>query len=147
MHHLLAVIAQATDTTVAASEKKDSNPLGAIAGIAPLILIGAAMYFLLIRPQRRRMRDQQSLMSQIEEGDEVITNGGIYGFVTAIDGDVLWVDIGGDDKSTMEIRIHRSAIARKIDPTKEPAGGTPIDADAADADDATDADDDNASKN
>jgi len=142
MHHLMAVIAQATDTTLAAEDKKSStNPL---LGILPFLLIGAAMYFLLIRPQRKRMRNQQSLMSQLEEGDEIITTGGIYGFITAIDGDTLWVDIGGEEKSTMEIRIHRSAVARKIDPTKEPAGGEPVVEDEA-ADE--DADDDNASKN
>ena len=99
----------------------------------PILLIGVAMYFLLIRPQRRRMRDQQSLMTQLEEGDEIITNGGIYGFITAIDGDVLWVEI--DAEKNVEVRIHRSAITRKINPTVEPAGGEPAPDDADDADD------------
>jgi preprotein translocase subunit YajC len=110
----------------------------ALVGFLPLILIGVAMYFLLIRPQRKRMRDQQALISQVGEGDEIITNGGIYGFITAVDGDVLWVDIGDADNK-IEIRIHRSAVARKIDPKVEPAGGEPVtestsDADAGDAD-------------
>lgn len=82
-------------------------------------VIGLAMYLVLIRPQRRRMREAQSLLSQLSEGDEVITTGGIYGFISAIDGDTLWLDIA----ENVEIRLHRSAVSRKIDPSKEPAGG------------------------
>ena len=109
-----------------AATNSKSNP---IVGFLPIILIGAAMYFLLLRPQRRRMKDAQQLVNTVQEGDEVITNGGIYGFVNAIDGDIVWLDIADNT----EIRVHRSAIARKIDPTKEPAGG-PVAAEDAAAD-------------
>jgi preprotein translocase subunit YajC len=85
------------------------------------LVIGLAMYFLLIRPQRRRMRDAQQLLSTLSDGDEVITTGGIYGFINAIDGDTVWLDIA----ENVEIRVHRSSISRKIDPAKEPAGGEP----------------------
>ena len=47
-----------------------------------MILIGAAMYFLMIRPQRRKLRAQAALQSSIEVGDEVMTTSGVYGFVT-----------------------------------------------------------------
>ena len=73
-------------------------------------LIGAAMYFLMIRPQRRRMRQTADLQRSIGEGDEVLTTSGMYGFVTAIDGDTVWLSIADD----VEIRISRSAIARKV---------------------------------
>jgi preprotein translocase subunit YajC len=113
---------------LAADSKSSANP---IVGFLPIILIGAAMYFLLLRPQRRRMKDAQQLVNTVQEGDEVITNGGIYGFVNAIDGDTIWLDIADNT----EIRVHRSAIARKIDPVKEPAGGPVTDGvDAADDD-------------
>jgi preprotein translocase subunit YajC len=86
-------------------------------------IIGLAMYFLLIRPQRRRMREAQQLIATLGDGDEVITSGGIYGFINAIDGDTVWLDVA----EGVEIRIHRSSISRKIDPVKEPAGGQPTD--------------------
>lgn len=108
----------------ASSSEKSSSASGLITFI-PIVLIGAAMYFLLIRPQRKRMRDQQSLLRTIEKGDEIITTGGVYGFVTVVDGDTLWVDIGHADQE-VEIRIHRSAVQRKIVPTVEPAGGQPL---------------------
>jgi preprotein translocase subunit YajC len=100
----------------AAKETTKANP---IAQFLPILLIGVVMYFLLIRPQRRRMKEAQELVRQISEGDEVITTGGIYGFISAIDGDVMWLDIA----EGVEIRVHRSSIARRIDPAKEPAGG------------------------
>ena len=84
-------------------------------------LIGLAMYFLMIRPQRKRMRAQQEMQAAIGVDDEVITNSGIYGFVTAMDGDVVWLDIA----ENVEIRIARNALLRRVDPTTESAGGEP----------------------
>ena len=89
--------------------------------LAFFALIGLAMYFVLIRPQRRRMRDSQQMLQKLSEGDEIITTGGIYGFINAIDGDTIWLDVADN----VELRVHRSAIARRIDPAKEPAGGEP----------------------
>jgi len=72
------------------------------------------MYFLLLRPQRRRVKEGQVLQSSIVVDDEIIMTSGIYGFVTAIEGDVLWVDIAdGHDKERIEVRVARSAVARK----------------------------------
>ena len=115
-------------TLLWAAETQSANP---IVSLLPILLIGVVMYFLLIRPQRKRMRDAQELVSKTSEGDEIITNGGIYGFVNAIDGDTVWLEIADN----VEIRIHRSSIARRIDPAKEPAGGEPAPATEADGDD------------
>ena len=93
---------------IAAATKSSSNPLGLF---VPMILIGAAMYFLMIRPQRRKMRNQASLQSSIEVGDEVMTTSGVYGFVTLLDGDIAWLEI--DDN--VQIRIARQALQRKVD--------------------------------
>lgn len=104
-----------------ASAADDSSTSGGGAAFQLIffLAIGLLMYFLLIRPQRKRMREAQQLVASIGEGDEVITTGGIYGFISAVDGDTLWLDIA----EGVEIRLHRSAIARRIDPAKEPAGG------------------------
>jgi preprotein translocase subunit YajC len=120
---------------VLAQESEKASPLPTIIMFA---FLGLVMYFLMIRPQRRRMREAQELVRQIAEGDEVITTGGIYGFISAIDGDVMWLDIA----EGVEIRVHRSSIARKIDPVKEPAGGEVV----AAADDAATTDDGDSKK-
>ncbi len=84
-------------------------------------LIGLAMYFLMIRPQRKRLRAQQELQQAIAVDDEVITNSGLYGFVTAMDGDIVWLEIA----ENVEIRISRNALLRRVNPVEETAGGEP----------------------
>ena len=75
----------------------------------PLMFVGA--YFLLIRPQRRRLKEQSNLQSALQEGDEVITTSGMYGFITGFDGDIVWLEV--DDN--IQIRVARAAVQRRVD--------------------------------
>ena len=75
------------------------------------------MYFLMIRPQRRRMREQPTLQSSLGVGDEVITTSGIYGFITGFDGDRVWIEVDDD----VQLRVARAAIQGKVDTTEQPA--------------------------
>lgn len=83
------------------------------------VLLLAAFYFLLIRPQQQRVRRQQALVSSIQVGDEVATAGGIIATVVSLDDEraVLRVAPG------VELTFFRFAIARRI---------TPVDADRGD---------------
>ena len=90
----------------------NANSGGSFLSFGILLLIPLAMYFLMIRPQRRRMRDQQSMQSSLEVGDEVITTSGVYGFITGIDDDgIIWVEIDKD----VQIRVNRAFIQGKVD--------------------------------
>lgn len=89
---------------------EDSGGSGFVS-LAILMLIPLAMYFLLIRPQKRRQREALAMQKAIEVGDEIMTTSGVYGFVTGFDGDVAWLEI--DDN--VQIRIARQAIQRKVD--------------------------------
>jgi len=102
--HVLSIIA-------ADSKSGGGSALGLF---VPMILIGAAMYFLMIRPQRRKMRAQTQLQSSIDVGDEVMTTSGVYGFVTLLEDDIAWLEI--DDN--VQIRIARQALQRKVDTSK-----------------------------
>lgn len=107
--------------SVIASTSSSEEPAGGsfLFTIGFMVLIGGAMYFLMIRPQRRRLREAQELQRAIQVGDEVITNSGVYGFVNAMDGDVVWLEIADET----EIRVSRNSLLRRIDPAVEPAGG------------------------
>ena len=59
---------------------------GAIVQLGILLLIPFAMYFFMIRPQRRRTREAQELQRSIEVGDEVVTTSGLFGKITGEDG-------------------------------------------------------------
>lgn len=75
----------------------------------PLVLLGV-MYFFLIVPQRKRQRAHEDLLRNIAAGDEVLTTGGIYGGVTEIDGDTLYLEVAPD----VEIKVSRRSIAERV---------------------------------
>jgi preprotein translocase subunit YajC len=82
----------------------------------PLILL--AMYFLMIRPQRKRMKDQQNVQQSIEVGQDVVTSSGIFGTITGEDGpNRFWLEI--DDENEVQIRIARAAIQNVVTPDDE----------------------------
>ena len=90
-----------------------------------LLLLPLLMYFLLIRPQRKRMKQQALLQSQITTGDEVITSSGIYGFISAVDDDFFWLEIDDD----VQIRVAKAAVQGKVAP-KDDADDEPASSDA-----------------
>jgi len=73
----------------------------------PIILIFVIFYFLLIRPQQKRAKEHRNLLSNLKEGDEVLTNGGIYGKITGIKDDKITVEIS--DK--VRVKVSRGHIA------------------------------------
>jgi preprotein translocase, YajC subunit len=91
-----------------------SNPL---VTFAPLILLGLVFYVILIRPQQRRAKAQQALLRSIEVGDQVVTGGGMFGHVVAIDDDegIVTLEIA----EGVEIQILRAGIGRRIEPYEE----------------------------
>lgn len=97
--------------SIIAAEGESSGGAAAIVNLGIFLLIPVAMYFLLIRPQRRRQREQAALQSGIDVGDEVMTTSGLYGFITGFDGDIVWLEI--DDN--VQIRVARAAVQRKVD--------------------------------
>lgn len=76
-----------------------------------LPLFFAVFYFLLIRPQQRRVKEHQELVASLEVGDDVLTNGGLYGEITAIDGQIAEMEIADG----VVVRIQRSAVAELIE--------------------------------
>ena len=86
-----------------------------IVSLLPLVFIFVAMYFLLLKPQRKKQKQARELQSTLGEGDEVILNSGIFGFVSSVEDDFLWLDIAEHAPGkSIEIRVARSAVARVV---------------------------------
>ena len=81
-------------------------------GLALPILLIVGFYFLLIRPQRNRQRQQQALVASLEVGDEVMMTGGIFGTIVDIDDDegILTLEIAPGTR----IRILRQGISQRL---------------------------------
>jgi preprotein translocase subunit YajC len=74
--------------------------------ILPLIF-AALLYFLFIRPQQRQMRQHRELIASVQVGDDIITASGIYGTITELDDEDIWVEIG----EGVVVRMARRAVA------------------------------------
>jgi preprotein translocase subunit YajC len=84
----------------------DPGAGSAIASFLPLVLIFAIMYFLLIRPQQKKMKDLKAMIDALRRGDQVLTGGGIVGKVTKV----------GDD-NTVEVEIATGVTVKIIKST------------------------------
>ena len=82
-----------------------------------VLVLLALMWFLIIRPQRRRQQEAQRLLTQIAVGKEIVTAGGLYGTVTAVEGDELRVEVADG----VEVRIAKRAVAGVVSEDEEPA--------------------------
>jgi len=73
--------------------QQGGGPMAALQGILPLIFMFAIFYFLLIRPQQKKAKEHRALLEALTKGDQVVTAAGIHGKVSAIDGDVVSLEI------------------------------------------------------
>ena len=69
-----------------------------------------AMWLLFVRPQQRRVRQQQQLLSALQAGDEVVTSSGMIGTISAVGDDELVVEVSPG----VHVRLLRGAVARRI---------------------------------
>jgi len=77
----------------------------------PFVLMFVILYFLIIRPQRKRQKDQQILIDNLKINDEVMTNAGIIGKIVNIKKDKNTIVLRVDDTTGTKIEFQRSAIA------------------------------------
>ncbi len=89
-----------------------------IGQIIPLLLIFAIMYFLLIRPQQKKLKEHQAMVAALRRGDRVITQGGVVGKVTKVKDDDNEIEV--EIASGVNVRVVRSTIATVLNKT-EPA--------------------------
>ena len=78
--------------------------------LIPLVILFVIMWLFLIRPQQRRRQKQLQLLQEIEEGDEIITVGGVYGTVRALADDQLTLEIAPGTN----VKLDRRAVAALV---------------------------------
>ncbi|MGR3548415.1 MAG: preprotein translocase subunit YajC [Roseovarius sp.] len=85
----------------------------------PLILIFAIMYFLLIRPQQKKLKEHKAMIGALRRGDQVVTQGGLIGKVSKVKDDS---EIEVELAEGVKVRVVRATIAQVLSKT-EPAEG------------------------
>ncbi|GFO56332.1 preprotein translocase subunit YajC [Geomonas sp. Red276] len=84
-----------------------AGPLAQFQGMIPLILMFAIFYFLLIRPQQKKAKEHRALLDALKKGDQVVTAGGMHGKVTALDDQVVTLEIAPG----VNVKINKGYIA------------------------------------
>jgi preprotein translocase subunit YajC len=102
------------------------SPLGGggdlMTQLLPFVLIFVIMYFLILRPQQKRVKAHQEMVKNVRRGDTVVTSGGLVGKVTkVIDDDQIEVEIA-DGIRVRQVRAMVSDVRAKGEPVKEEAG-------------------------
>jgi len=87
---------------------------GSIGSFIPLILIFAIMYFLMIRPQQKKLKQHRTMVSALRKGDQVVTAGGLIGKVTKVkDDNEIEVELSKD----VRVRVRQATISEVISKT------------------------------
>lgn len=81
--------------------------MAAFQQIIPLVFMFAIFYFLLIRPQQKKAKEHKALLEGMKKGDNVITAGGVHGKVTAVENDLVTLEVANN----VNIKITKSYIA------------------------------------
>jgi preprotein translocase subunit YajC len=94
---------------------------GMLMSLLPFILIFVIMYFLILRPQQKRVKQHQEMVKNVRRGDTVVTNGGLIGKVTkVIDDDQIEIEIA-DDVRIRQLRSMLTDVRAKGEPVKDEA--------------------------
>ena len=78
--------------------------VGGIGSFFPLIIVFVLMYFLMIRPEKKRKKKEQDMLSALKRGDRICTIGGIYGTIADIKDDTITLTVGRDNMSMVVTR-------------------------------------------
>jgi len=77
-----------------------------IIGLLPIILMFGLLYFLMIRPQMKRAKEQRQMIESLQKGDEVVTSGGLVGRVTKLADSYITVEIAPNT----EVSVQKAAV-------------------------------------
>ena len=94
---------------------QSAGGFGGFTSLVPLILIFVIMYFLLIRPQQKKVKEHKAMVQSLQRGDRIVTQGGIFGKITRVrDDNEVEVEIADG----VQVKVVQSTVAQKIGATE-----------------------------
>lgn len=98
----------ASQLLLAAAQKKQQG--GGIAAFLPLLVLVGVFWFLIMRPQQQRAKQQKQMTSDIKQGDRVVAAGGIVGTVRRIDDDTISLQVADN----VVIKVDRGSVSKRL---------------------------------
>ena len=102
-----------TNTSFLAAAAAPSGTAAIFFNVFPLLLVFVIFWFLMIRPQQKRMREHQTQIAAVKKGDRVVTGGGLIGKVTKVADNEVEVELG----QGIRVTAVKSTLTQVIDPT------------------------------
>ncbi len=87
-----------------------ADPSGGLLGLLPIILMFVVLWFLMIRPQMKKAKEHQKMVTELAKGDEVVTQGGIVGRISKISDNYVTVEVAEGKNGPVELTVQKQAI-------------------------------------
>ena len=87
-----------------------ADPASTFTGMLPLLIMFAVLYFLMIRPQIKRAKEQKTMIEALQKGDEVVTQGGVVGTVKKVSDSYVVLEVAAN----VEIAVQKQAVGAQL---------------------------------
>jgi preprotein translocase subunit YajC len=86
------------------------DPSGGLMGLLPIVLMFIVLWFLMIRPQMKKAKEHQKMVSELQKGDEVVTQGGMVGRIVKVGESYVTLEIAEGKDGAIEVQIQKQAV-------------------------------------
>ncbi len=100
-------ISSTLGTVLAQADAAGGSPL---MGMLPILLMFVVLYFLMIRPQMKRQKEQKAMLAALAKGEEVITVGGLIGRIVKVTDQFITLDLNKDGEKPVEVVVQKQAV-------------------------------------
>ena len=87
-----------------------SDPMGGLMGMLPILLMFVVLWFVMIRPQMKKAKEQQKMVSELAKGDQVVTQGGIAGRIAKVGENYLSLEVAEGKEGAVVITVQKNAV-------------------------------------
>ena len=94
----------------AAAPVAPDGPAAVLGGMLPFIVLFAVLYFMALRPQSKKQKEIRAMLEALVKGDEVVTQGGVLGRITALDENIVTLQVADG----VQIKVTRHSIAQVL---------------------------------
>ena len=100
-----------TDAYAQAAAPAAADPMGSLMGMAPILLMFIVLWFLMIRPQMKKAKEHQKMVTELQKGDEIVTQGGIAGRIVKVGENFVTVEVASHKDAAIEVAVQKQAIS------------------------------------
>lgn len=86
------------------------GPMDSLLGMAPIVLMFIVLWFLMIRPQMKKAKEHQKMVTELQKGDEVVTQGGVAGRIVKVGENFVTVEVASVKDAPVEVAVQKQAI-------------------------------------